>query len=196
MHWLENIDQQILLAINGFGSPWADTFFWVVSMKLVWLPLYLLIFYFFGKIYGWKSLLMFVPLAILSVGMADFISSGIIKEVVQRYRPSHHTQLGELLRFHQISEEHIYKGGQYGFVSGHATNFAAVCTWMLLLFWKKLRWFAVVGIVAFVLTAYSRMYLGVHYLSDIIGGTIVGCSVVLLVYRLLFLRWISKFTSE
>ena len=137
MEWLEALDRSIVLAINGWHSPLADSFFWTISGKLTWIPVYLYFFFKIGQRYGWKSLTVFIPVALITVGMCDFISSQIIKESVARYRPSHHAELTDVLRFHLLSPGNFYKGGMYGFVSSHATNFAAIGTWMILLFWKK-----------------------------------------------------------
>jgi undecaprenyl-diphosphatase len=189
MEWLEGIDQSIVLAINSWWSPFADDFFWIVSAKLTWVPFYILSLSFVWKSYGVKGLLRFLTLAILSIGLADFVSSGILKEGIARYRPSHHLILGEKLRFHQIDAENVYRGGMYGFVSGHATNFAAIATWLVLLFWKKRKWLAIAGVIIALLSAYSRMYLGVHYLSDILGGMTLGTIIVILAYKLAWIPW-------
>ena len=196
MEWLESIDQSIVLAINSWWSPTADEFFWIVSAKATWIPFYLFCLFFVWKTYGLKPLLRFLVLALLSIGLADFIASGILKEGIARYRPSHHLILGEKLRFYQIDADNVYRGGTYGFVSSHAANFAAIATWLVLLFWKKLKWLAIVGVIAFLLSAYSRMYLGVHYLTDILGGTVLGSAIVILTYRYAWLPWQKESEKE
>ena len=40
---LLHIDTEILLAINGWHAPWADTLMWIISAKTTWIPLYLLL---------------------------------------------------------------------------------------------------------------------------------------------------------
>jgi undecaprenyl-diphosphatase len=68
----------------------------------------------------------------------------------------------------------FYRGGQYGFFSSHAANYAGFyfLIWPLL-YRKANRWLWVLGAWG-ILVCYSRMYLGVHYPSDIFAGLIFG----------------------
>ncbi len=62
--------------------------------------------------------------------------------------------------------------GRYGFPSGHVIIITAIWIGLALLFRK--RWLWVLSILIVLLTAISRMYLGMHYLGDVIGGLIIG----------------------
>lgn len=192
IEWLESIDRLIVLSINGWWSPWADEFFWLVSAKAVWIPFYLFIFWQVAKTYGWKTMWLFLPIAIVSVGFADFTSAQIIKESVARYRPSHHALLTDELRFYQIDADNVYKGGQYGFVSSHAANFATICCWIVLLFRRRKNWMVYLALAVFALVGYSRIYLGVHYLSDVLGGLILGSAIAILFHRFVFQKVLHK----
>jgi undecaprenyl-diphosphatase len=76
-----------------------------------------------------------------------------------------------------------YKSGQYGFVSSHAANTMA-CGLLFSLIWRKK--IATLGLMLWVAAnCYSRMYLGVHYPTDILGGLIVGSLMALSAYALL-----------
>lgn len=71
----------------------------------------------------------------------------------------------------------------YSFPSGHVANAAAATTAVVVLLWPLLsrRWRggAVTAAAAVVvLTALDRVYLGVHYPSDVVGGVLVGCGIV------------------
>lgn len=193
--WLESIDQQIVLTINGWNSPFLDEFMWIISGKITWIPLYAaLIAIGFYKL-GWKHTLIYIGCVVLAVGLTDFICSGIIKGLVQRYRPSHHLQLIHNLHFYRLETGTFYQGGQYGFVSSHAGNFVALswtAGWILK---PWFRWLLPVLLLLTLLICYSRIYLGVHYLSDIIGGAIIGTGVALVVYRLIYLK-LKKYISE
>lgn len=190
--WLESIDRQIVLTINGWNSPLMDEIMWVFSAKITWIPLYFfLVFLGFRKL-GWKKALLYVGCVVLAVGCTDFICSGIIKEMVQRYRPSHNLLLTEKLHFYQFEDGNFYKGGQYGFVSSHAGNFFALAWtsgWILKPYYKRVL---PTLLILTVLISYSRIYLGVHYLSDIIGGFIVGTIVSMIVYRKVYLQFQQK----
>ena len=189
---LIHIDTEILLAINGWHAPWADTLMWIVSAKATWIPLYLLLIGLLVWRYrkpaktGVKWLqrvpacvVMIVVIA-MAVGAADFIASGILKELVARPRPTRVPELEGVL--HLVND---YRSGQYGFVSSHAANTMA-CALLFSLIWRKkittsllMLWVAA--------NCYSRMYLGVHYPLDILGGLMVGTLTALLGFALL--RW-------
>lgn len=172
--WLEQIDRNIVLAINSWHSPFFDSFFWIVSAKATWIPLYLLLIFLAYRKLNLRSFLYFIGFAMLSVALADLISLLCFKNVFERFRPSHHALLTEILHFHKLENGDYYKGGMYGFVSSHAANFAAIASFVgfaLKQHYPKL----IFGLYAvLILVCYSRLYLGVHYLSDVIVGAIVG----------------------
>ena len=190
---LLHIDTEVLLAINGWHAPWADRLMWIVSEKTTWLALYalligLLVWKFPRPIetakWNWLKKIpvwvIFVVLIALSVGAADFIASGILKDWVARPRPSRVPELEGVL--HLVNN---YRSGQYGFVSSHAANTMA-CGLLFSLIWRKK--IATIGLMLWVaINCYSRMYLGVHYPLDIIGGLVVGTIVAVVAY--LFLCW-------
>ena len=76
-----------------------------------------------------------------------------------------------------------YRGGMYGFVSSHAANFFAIATLVSFIMRHRL---VVIALYGWGLAqCYSRMYLGVHYPGDILGGIIVGVLAGWLVWRLM-----------
>ena len=190
MDYLIHIDQQWLLAINGWHSEWADMLMWYISKSTTWLPLYALlvglIVYRFGILSpslcregrrGSSLLRVLIILAgfAVAVGVSDFVSSGIIKPWVCRLRPTHEPELAGLI--HLVNG---YTGGLYGFVSSHAANTMACSLLFALLYRNK---YATVGLMLWVaLNCYSRMYLGVHYPADIIGGLAIGALMATLTY--------------
>ena len=107
-------------------------------------------------------------------GLSDFICSGVLKPLVCRLRPTHEPALDPL---HLV---YGYTGGRYGFCSSHAANTMAVGMLFSLLYKNNLATASLMAWVAFV--SYSRMYLGVHYPSDIICGLAVGVLWAALVY--------------
>ena len=183
-------DERWLLAIKGWRSEWADILVWYVSKSTTWLPLYALlvglIVYRFGILSpslcregrrGSSLLRVLIILAgfAVAVGVSDFVSSGIIKPWVCRLRPTHEPALAGML--HLVNG---YTGGLYGFVSSHAANTMACALLFALLYRNK---YATVGLMLWVaLNCYSRMYLGVHYPADIIGGLAIGALMATLTY--------------
>ena len=185
-----HIDTEILLAINGWHAPWADQLMWIISAKATWIPLYLLLIGLLVWRYRKPAMtnvkwLQKVPACVvmivaigLAVGAADFIASGILKDLVARPRPSRVPELEGVL--HLVNG---YKSGQYGFVSSHAANTMAVALLFSLIWRNKI---ANCGLMLWVAAnCYSRMYLGVHYPTDILGGLIVGSLVAVVGYWLL-----------
>lgn len=193
IEWLESIDRNIVMAINGWHTPFWDELMWVVSGKITWVPLYIaLIGLGFWKM-DWKKATLYVLCVVVAVGCTDLICSGVIKEAIQRYRPSHHALLTNRLHFYTDGSGFVYKGGQYGFVSSHAGNFFALAFtsgWILRPYFKWLLPF-MLGLA--IIISYSRIYLGVHYLSDIIGGMIIGTAVSIIVYRLAYLKIYNRY---
>ena len=187
---LLHIDTEILLAINGWHAPWADRVMWIISEKTTWIALYGLLIGLLINKYPRASAqavkwLRKVPVCavmivviVLVVGAADFIASGILKDLVARPRPTRVPELEGVL--HLVNN---YRSGQYGFVSSHASTTMA-CALLFSLIWRKK--IATVGLMLWVaMNCYSRMYLGVHYPLDIIGGLLVGALVAVAGYALL-----------
>ena len=190
---LLHIDTEILLAINGWHAPWADTLMWIISEKATWIPLYLLLIGLLVWRYRKPAMtsvkwLQKVPACVvmiamigLAVGAADYIASGILKELVARPRPTRVPELEGVL--HLVNG---YRSGRYGFVSSHAAN-TMVCALLFSMIWRNK--IATVGLMLWVAAnCYSRMYLGVHYPLDILGGLMVGCLVAMTAYVLLW-KW-------
>ena len=187
---LRHIDTAILLLINGWHTLWADQVMWIVSEKTTWIPLYLLLIGLLVWRYRQPSnnamkWLKKVPVCVVmivaivaAVGLSDFIASGILKDLVARPRPTRVPELEGVL--HLVNG---YRSGQYGFVSSHAANTMA-CGLLFSLIWRKK--IATVGMMLWVaVNCYSRMYLGVHYPLDILGGLIVGALMAVVAYQVL-----------
>lgn len=169
--YLEHLDQQLLLLINNLHSPILDEVMWGISERYFGIPFYLLFLVLIFKKYSWPKMAYPVLGIAIAVGLTDLISNNLFKDVFQRYRPSHNLEL--MNQLHYVND---YHGGMYGFVSSHSANMFAIASIIFLIFRKEIKWIWGVFIWAG-LIAYSRMYLGVHYPSDVFVGGILGCAI-------------------
>ena len=166
------IDQELLIFLNGLHSPFLDVLMWWMTAIWFWLPILALVLWFMWKHYKKKMILIFAFFA-LSILISDQ-SSVLIKNNVKRLRPTHNTEIGHQLHLHVYKNGDVYKGGQYGFVSSHAAN--SFCIALLFIYFfkpinRRLRWLFIVFPLIF---SYTRIYLGVHYPTDILCGALLG----------------------
>ena len=173
---LIELDNRIFLTLNGSDSVYWDALMWIISDKLTWVPMLLVLLYVLAKnCEGWGEWLLMVLALALVVVVADRVSSGLIKPMVARWRPTHAAEF-----VHSIDTVYGYRGGRYGFVSSHAANTFAVAVFLWLLLRSKMVGLSLVAWA--MISSYSRVYLGVHYPGDIFCGALLGIASGALVY--------------
>lgn len=184
-----NLDNAIYRLVNQeLTNPWLDTIMFYFSDKYFWIPFYLIVIALLIKSYGKKSSVLIVCL-ILSAVLSDRFTSGVMKPYFNRTRPCHVAEL------HPRIIEGVHCSDTGSMASSHAANHFAVAVFMIMLYgWSKksntifwLSWAAAVS--------YSRVYLGVHYPSDVLVGAIVGSFIGWLCYNLYLkslnqLKWV------
>lgn len=162
------------LWLNSFHTPFWDTIMYWVTHRFTWIPLYLVLIYYifaFIRSKAWYKL----AFILISVGLADRITSGFMKPYFQRFRPCHDPTIENLV--------HVVGGcgGQYGFASSHAANSFALVMAFALISGKDTKWKYFLFLWA-ILVSYSRIYVGVHYPTDLLTGALVGILITLSIY--------------
>ena len=188
--FLESVDHSLIQTINGCNSEWMDQFMWFVSGPFIVIPIVLLISWTMYKSYSLKESGWILFGIIITIALADLSSVYLFKEVFMRYRPSHHIELSQQLHFYQFDNGDLYKGGKYGFVSSHAANYFALLVLVYGLIQKY--WMKILLVLIILIILYSRVYLGVHYVSDVICGAILGYLIAKLVLHFLILKQIKR----
>jgi undecaprenyl-diphosphatase len=180
MFWnnIHEIDQLLTLEINSWNSFITDPVWQFFSAKLVWAPMYAAIIALLIWKLGWKRGLVAVGAALLTFVFCDQFAN-LVKAAVGRIRPLHDTFMVD----HGL---HILeRGGGLSFFSAHAANAfgLATCTYFGLSRLlagnseAKPKWLKAYGIWMFiwaVLVAISRIFVGKHYLGDVMVGALVG----------------------
>jgi len=169
-------DKDLFLYLNNLHSAFWDNLMWEVSGKILWIPLYLVITCLIIRKYRWKSFYTIASVIILIV-LSDQISVHFFKDVFQRLRPCHNPEIADIV--HLVKDK---CGGQFGFISSHATNTFALGT--ITASFLKNRYYTIFIFIWASLVSYSRIYLGVHYPGDVLGGILVGCFLAWGMYKL------------
>jgi undecaprenyl-diphosphatase len=160
-------DKELLVFLNGFHTVWLDPVMLLITKTFFWLPLYAFLIYLIFRNFKKEAWFILVGAAIVIV-LSDQITSTLMKPFFARLRPSHDPTLAGLL--HHVSD---YRGGRYGFSSGHAANTFGVALFVWLILSPVYKWIGWIFLWAALMT-YTRIYLGVHFPGDIFVGATIG----------------------
>ncbi|MCM4155888.1 phosphatase PAP2 family protein [Gramella sp. AN32] len=168
-------DRDLFIFLNNLGIEQYDSFWIFVTNPRHWIPLYLIFFALFFVAFHWKKGL-YAMISLLITVFATWGFTNLVKSFFVRARPNNNPSLKELIR---ILQEPV----NYSFFSGHSSTSFAATTFLVLVLAHKFKWIylAYLWPIIFVL---SRIYVGVHYPSDVIVGMIVGITMAFLFFQL------------
>ena len=176
---LMETDQTVFLYLNGLYTSFGDYFMSSFSGKVIWAPMYASVLYVLLKNADWKVALYCLIAIVLTITFADQACATFIRPAVARLRPcSPDNPISELV--HLVNGK---RSGSFSFPSCHAANSFGLAFMLMYLF--RNRWLTAFILIWTVINSYSRIYLGVHYPTDLLAGAIVGATGATLMYLLL-----------
>lgn len=177
---IQDMDMQVLSLFNGSDNIMLDQMVQILTSGLTWIPLYVMLFFVVmrnNETMGQIALV--VGSAIFCVLFADGLVDGIIKQLAERWRPSNDPTFKYMV---QVVDDIRPKG--YSFCSAHAANTMSLAVFFSLLIRSKML--TITLVIWSLINCWTRLYLGVHYPSDILCGMMIGIIVGILVYLLYY----------
>ena len=179
MQEILELDFELFHFINStLSNSFFDFLLPILREKYTWVPFYLFLLYFLVSKYSKTGLIIFLAGAI-TVGLADFTSSNLIKQSVKRLRPCNVEQPP-----HPVKSR-VHCGGGYSFTSSHAANHFSLGVFLILALGQRFRWVKWPLLIWAGSISFSQIYVGVHFPLDILVGGILGSLIAWLVFSTL-----------
>lgn len=181
MEELISLDHQLFIYLNNLGNSSWDGFWNFITNKWSSIPLYAFLVYLLFRSFGWKTMVSTLVLIAVMITITDQLAN-VFKDGFQRLRPCREEGVMEYTRFVAV------RCGVYGYFSAHAASSTALVVFLGSLFRSRYP-IVVAGLVVWgLMVSYSRIYVGVHYPSDVITGMLIGSLIGYLLYRVQRLR--------
>jgi len=176
------LDKKVFIFLNSLGSPTFDGLWLVITKQAYWTPFFLLLAYLLYKNIGGKKLGI-VVLFIAVILLCCDTSVEFFKTTFQRLRPCNDPEIKGIIRI-------IHHSSTYSFFSGHASNSMATMVFIYMIL-KKYYKYAFLIFLYPIIFAYSRIYLGVHFPTDILTGYLFGATFGL-VFHTVYQKYFNK----
>ncbi|WP_298392774.1 phosphatase PAP2 family protein [Flavobacterium sp.] len=176
------IDKDLLVFLNGLGSESFDGFWLIITKQVYWTPYFLLVFYLLAKKIGWKNFFIALVFIAVLILISDQ-TSNFFKNHFQRLRPCNDLDIKDIIR-------RVKPSDSYSFFSGHATNSMATTVFVFLIIRRYYKYTFLLFLFPLVF-AFSRIYLGLHFPSDILTGYAFGATFGFIFYKL-YQKYILK----
>lgn len=177
-----DLDKKLFVFLNSFGSETFDGLWLIITKQIYWTPFFLLIFYLLQKKLGWKNFLYYILFTAVLILICDQ-TANFFKDTFQRLRPCNDPEIKDVIRI-------VKSSATKSFFSGHATNSMATTVFAYLILNKYYKY----GFLLFLfplIFAYSRIYLGLHFPSDILTGYAFGATFGFVFYKI-YQKYIIK----
>ncbi len=179
MQEILELDFEIFHFINAtLSNSVFDFLLPILREKITWIPFYLFLAYFLISRFSKNGLIIFL-VGCITVGLADFTSSTLIKKNVKRLRPCNVEQ-----PLYPVVER-VHCGGGYSFTSSHAANHFSLAVFLILAIGRRFRWIKWPLISWAATISFSQIYVGVHFPLDILFGGILGSILAWIVFSTL-----------
>jgi undecaprenyl-diphosphatase len=181
LEFLISVDRTLFLFINStLSNPAGDVFFKYITLRNSWIIPGIIAAVFF-VVKEKKKALIVLGCLIITIAISDPFCVRFLKPLVHRFRPCHPSFF--------FNGEHIFLAGGHflfgmkkslSFPSAHAMNWFSGAMLLYLFYPKRWVWFFTIAF----LVALSRVYVGVHYPSDLVAGAVIGIGIGAGVYGL------------
>ena len=176
------LDKELLIFLNGLGSPTFDNLWLMITKQFYWTPFFLFLAYLVYKKMGIKNLgiiILFIAVILLCCNT----SVEFCKATFHRSRPCNDAEIKGIIRI-------VHQSDSYSFFSGHASNSMATMIFLYLILRKYYKYIFLIFLYPLIF-AYSRIYLGVHFPTDILTGYVFGATFGIIFY-LFYLKFVIR----